>query len=128
MFHRRVTCGTCWCKHHNLLPSAWRLGSFAKILDNLEFLIKILDFFFICCQDLGFLGPFSKTLAINLGKKSEKNQDLARKFKIMLVEIREENHSCFYNYKLRYKYFSSYTVKLARASLPAMVAVKLFRR
>ena len=29
----------------------------------------------------------------------------------MPVEFREENHSCFYNYKLGYKYFSSY-VKL----------------
>ena len=36
------------------LPSAWRLGFLAKILDNLEFLAKIWDFFyfFILCQDL----------------------------------------------------------------------------
>ena len=86
------------------LPRSW------IILDNLEFLAKILDFF-ICCQDLGFLRFLVKILAINLAKKSKKNQDLAKKSKIMPAEIREENHSCFYNYKLGYRYFSSY-VKL----------------
>ena len=86
------------------LPRSW------IILDNLEFLAKILDFF-ICCQDLGFLTFLAKILAINLAKKSKKNQDLAKKSKIMPAEIREENHSCFYKYKLGYWYFSSY-VKL----------------
>ena len=86
------------------LPRSW------IILDNLEFLAKILDFF-ICCQDLGFLRFLAKILAINFAKKSKKNQDLAKKSKIMPAEIREENPSCFYNYKLGYWYFSSY-VKL----------------
>ena len=54
-------------------PSAWRLGFFAKIL----------DFFFISCQDLGFLRFLAKILAINLAKKSKKSQDLAKKSKIM---------------------------------------------
>ena len=67
--------------------------------------------FFICCQDLGFLRFLAKILAINLAKKSKKNQDLAKKSKIMPVETKDENHSCFNNYKLGYKYFSSY-VKL----------------
>ena len=75
------------------LPRSW------IILDNLEFLAKILDFF-ICCQDLGILRFLTKILAINLAKKSKKNQDLAKKSKIIPVNFKEENHSYFDNYKL----------------------------
>ena len=57
-----------------LLPRSW------ISLDNFEFLAKILDFF-ICCQDLGFLSFLPKIFTIILAKKS----------KIMQVEIREEN-------------------------------------
>ena len=60
------------------------------ILDNLEFL----------CQDLGFFRFLAKILAVNLVKKSKKNQDLAKKSKIMPVKFREENYSHFYNYQL----------------------------
>ena len=35
-------------------PNTWRFGFLTNILDNLEFLAKTLDFFFISCQDLGF--------------------------------------------------------------------------
>ena len=77
------------------LPRSW------IILDNLEFLAKILDFFSFVAKILDFLYFFAKILAINLAKKS----------KIMPMEIREKNHSCFYKYRLSYKYFSSY-VKL----------------
>ena len=81
------------------------------ILDNYELLAaKILNFF-ICCQDLGFLRFLAKISAINLAKKPKKNQDLAKKSKIMPVEIRKENHSCFYICKLGLKDFSSF-VKL----------------
>ena len=78
------------------LPSAWRL---CLILNNLEFIAKILIFL--------FLGKILEFLPINLVKKSKKNQDLGKKSKIMPLQIREENHGCFYKYKLGYKYFSS---------------------
>ena len=80
-----------------LLPRSW------IILDKLEFLAKILDFF-ISCQYLGFL---AKILAVNLAKKSKNNEVLGKKSKILPVEIREENHNCFYKYKVGYKHFSS---------------------
>ena len=105
------------------LPSAWRLGFVAKILDNLPNS-------WLSCQDLGFFFHFlprfwifkflAKIFAINLAKKSKKDEDVAKKSKIMPVEIRKENHSCFLNIY--------YTVKLARAKLPAMAAGILFRR
>ena len=74
-------------------PSAWRLGFLAKILDFFSFVAKILDF-------LDFL-PRSWQLILPRNP---------RKIKTMPVQFRK-NYSCFYNYKLGYKSFSSY-VKL----------------
>ena len=54
------------------LPKSW------IILVNLELLAKIMNFFFICCQDLGFLRFLARILGINLAKETKKNQDLAR--------------------------------------------------
>ena len=67
------------------LPRSW------VILENFQFLAKILV----------FLDLFAKILALNLAQKSMKSN-------IMPVDFREENHSCFYNYKLSYTCFSSY--------------------
>ena len=65
-------------------------------LNNLELLAKIFGFLSFLAKILDFLD----CLPINLVKKSKKNQDLGKKSKMMPVEIREENHSCFYKYKL----------------------------
>ena len=85
-----------------VLPTAWRLGFLAKILDYLEFLAKMLNFF-IFWQNLGFFLDFVPRFSqLNLRRNSRKIRILTKNSISCQWKSEKKITVVFFKYKLGY--------------------------
>ena len=96
------------------------------ILENIEFLAKVLDFLLILLKFLDFLTRYWQLLLLNNSRITKIRAKNARSFHCKT----EENHSFFINKKLGYKYFSGQVLSNMKIGFSIILKQKrkVFRR